>query len=149
MITWSEEKVIPVQIDKVWELFEDRNLQRIMPNVVDHKPLEIKEGVIGSTYEQKYREGKRVETYIVEYTEYENTDSKKHKKMEFTLGKAFEVEAAFTLIKVDENSTRFIYKGQNKGINFLGRVLLKIAGDKNNNKVVQDFMELVEKEALK
>jgi hypothetical protein len=67
----------------------------------------------------------------------------------FTLGKAFEIETAFTLIKLDESSTRFVYKGHNKGINFLGKVMLKIAGDKNNNKVVQDFMDKVEEEAMK
>jgi hypothetical protein len=148
MLTWNEERIIAVNIETVWELFEDEKLQRIMPNVVEHKLLEQKEGIVGSTYQQSYREGRRVETYIVEYKDYENKDSRKHLKFGFTLGKAFEIETAFTLVKIDEFTTRFIYTGQNKGINFLGKVMLKMAGDKNNNKVVQDFMDKVERESM-
>jgi hypothetical protein len=149
MIKWYEEKVIPVNIETIWTLFELENIQRIMPNVIENKVLERKEGVVGSKYQQKYKEGKRVETYIVEDLEYENTPAKKHKRIGFTLAKAFEIQTAFTLIKLNENETKFIYQGQNQGLNFLGKVLLKLGGEKNNNKVVIDFMELVEKEALK
>jgi hypothetical protein len=149
MLTWNEERVIAANIESVWELFDDKNLQRIMPNVVEHTPIEKKDGVVGSTYKQSYKEGRRIETYIVETLAYENTDAKKHLRIGFTLGKAFEIEAGFTLIKIDQTNTRFIYTGQNKGINFLGKVMLKIAGDKNNNKVIQDFMEKVDEEAMK
>jgi hypothetical protein len=149
MIKWHEEKIIPVNIETIWTLFELENIQRIMPNVIENKVLERKEGVVGTTYQQKYKEGKRVETYIVEDLEYENTPDKKHNKIGFTLAKSFEVQAAFTLIKLNENETKFIYQGENKGINFLGKVLLKMGGEKNNHKVVMDFMDLVEKEAFK
>ncbi len=149
MIKWNEEKVITVNIETIWTLFELENIQRIMPNVIENKVLERKEGVVGSKYQQKYKEGKRVETYIVEDLEYENTPEKKHNRIGFTLAKAFEIQAAFTLIKLNENETKFIYQGQNHGLKFLGKVLLKMGGEKNNNKVVTDFMELVEKEALK
>lgn len=149
MMKWSKERVIPVNIDTVWNLFELENIQRIMPNVVEHKLIEAKEGVVGSKYQQKYREGKRVETYIVEDLEYENTDTKKHKRIGFTLAKIFNIEAAFTLIKVDENHTRFIYQGHNEGANFVGRMMLKMSGQKENEKVVTGFMDLVEKEAIK
>ena len=149
MIKWHEERVIPVNIETVWQLFELENIQRIMPNVVENKVLEQREGVVGSTYQQKYKEGKRIETYIVEDLEYENTPEKKHNKIGFTLAKAFEIEAAFTLIKIDENQTRFIYQGENKGLNFLGKVLLKLGGEKNNQKVVTEFMDRVETEAMK
>lgn len=148
MIKWHEERIIPVNIEVIWRLFEIENLQRIMPNVIENKVLERKEGVVGTTYQQKYKEGKRVETYIVEDLEYENTPLKKHNKIGFTLAKAFQIEASFTLIKQSESETRFIYKGQNEGLNFLGKTLLKLGGQKNNQKVVVDFMDRVEKEAL-
>ncbi|MFG6497601.1 SRPBCC family protein [Fictibacillus sp. UD] len=148
MLTWKEEKTIPANIEKVWELFSDENLQRIMPNVVEHTPIEKKEGVVGSTYRQSYKEGRRIETYTVETLGYEDKENEKHLAIGFNLAKAFEIQTAFTLIKIDESKTRFIYEGSNKGINFLGKVMLKIAGDKNNNKVVQDFMDTVEKESL-
>ncbi|TMU85204.1 SRPBCC family protein [Bacillus sp. BHET2] len=149
MINWHEERIIPVNIETIWHLFEIENIQRIMPNVVENKVLEQKEGVVGSTYQQKYKEGKRIETYIVEDLEYENTPEKKHNKIGFTLAKAFEIETEFTFYKIDENQTRFIYKGENRGVNFLGKVLLKLGGEKNNNKVVTDFMDRVESEAMK
>ncbi|MBH0158915.1 SRPBCC family protein [Fictibacillus sp. 5RED26] len=148
MLTWKEERTIPVNIERVWVLFSDENIQRIMPNVVEHTPIEKKEGVVGTTYKQSYKEGRRVETYIVETLAYEDTVNRKHLEIGFSLAKAFEIQTAFTLIKMDENTTQFVYEGSNKGINFLGKVMLKIAGDKNNNKVVHDFMETVERESL-
>ena len=149
MIKWHEERIIPVNIETIWTLFQLENIQRIMPNVIENKVIEKKEGVVGSKYEQKYKEGKRIETYIVEDLEHENTPVKKHNKIGFTLAKAFQVEAAFTLVKVGEDETRFIYQGQNTGLNFLGKTLLKLGGEKNNKKVVTDFMDRVESEALK
>lgn len=148
MIKWHEERVIPVNIEVIWKLFELENIQRIMPNVIENKVLEQKEGMAGSKYQQKYREGKRIETYIVENLEYENTPQRKHNKIGFTLAKAFEIETSFTLVKMNEEETNFIYSGQNKGLNFLGKVLLKLGGEKNNNKVVSDFINRVENESL-
>ena len=149
MLTWKKEIVIPASIETVWQLFQLDQIQRIMPNVVEHKPLEIKEGVVGSTYLQTYQEGKRKETYIVTDLEYENTEQKKHSKIAFTLAKAFNIEASFTLIKIDDQSTRFIYSGKNEGTNFLWRMLTQLGGKKSNEKVVNDFVELVKAEAIR
>ncbi|MFJ5769586.1 SRPBCC family protein [Psychrobacillus sp. NPDC093180] len=149
MLTWHKETTIQAPIETIWNLFDLDNIQRIMPNIVEHKPLEIKEGVVGSTYQQTYREGKRTETYIVTDIEYENTTHKKHNKIEFTLAKLFKIQAGFTLIQIDEQTTRFIYTGQNEGINFIGRILSKMGSQKQNEKVVNDFVELVRTEALK
>lgn len=149
MIKWHEERIIPVNIETIWKLFQLENIQRIMPNVIENKVIEKKEGVVGSKYEQKYKEGKRIETYIVEDLEHENIPDKKHHKIGFTLAKAFQIEAAYTLIKIGDNETRFIYQGQNMGLNFLGKTLLKLGGEKNNKKVVIDFMDRVEEEALR
>ncbi|MBC1605708.1 SRPBCC family protein [Listeria rocourtiae] len=148
-VTWHEEMVIKANIEVIWNLFEPENLQRVMPQVVEHKVIEMKEGVVGSTYQQKYQEGKRVETYIVEDLEHEDTPERKHNTSGFLLAKAFKIETSITLEKIDENSTRFIYYGSNQGVNFLGKVLMKLSGSKNNDKVVEDFMKRVESEALK
>lgn len=149
MIRWKEERIIEANIEKVWDLFKEENMPRIMPKVIENKLVHKEEGVIGSKYQQKYKEGKRVETYIVETLDYENTENKKHKQIGFTLAKAFEINLSFTLEKIDENHTRFIYEGYNKGVNFVGKVMMKLGGSKNNDKVVQGFMERVEKESLK
>lgn len=50
---------------------------------------------------------------------------------------------------IPDTHTKFIYEGQNKGVNFVGRAMLKLGSDKSNNKVVQEFMQKVEQEALK
>jgi hypothetical protein len=65
------------------------------------------------------------------------------------LGKAFEITLTFALEKIDEGNTRFIYEGRNKGVNFVGRAMLKLGSEKANNQVVHDFMELVRQEAMK
>jgi hypothetical protein len=149
MIQWNEEIIIPTNIEKVWELFGDDQVQRIMPNVVERKPLEVKDGIVGSTYSETYQEGKRKESYTGTILAYQDTPTKKHKKTEFILAKAFKIGNSFTLEKVDEHNTRFIYGGKNEGINFLGRALLKLGSSKSNDKVVRDFLHLVKEEAIK
>ncbi|WP_342600174.1 SRPBCC family protein [Psychrobacillus sp. FSL H8-0483] len=149
MLTWNKEIIIEAPIETIWNLFELDQIQRIMPNIVEHKPLELKEGVVGSTYEQTYQEGKRTEKYIVTDTEYENTDQMKHKKIEFTLAKAFKIQTSFTLVKLDNQSTKFIYAGQNEGLNLMGKTFIKLGSSKKNDRVVEDFVEVVRTEALK
>lgn len=149
MIKWKEEAIIERNIDKVWSLFMDKNIHKIMDKVEDHVLIEKQENEVGAKYRQSYREGKRVETYIVETLAYEDLPEKKHKKISFVLGKAFEITFSFTLQKMDETHTKFIYEGQNNGVNFVGRAMLKLGSEKSNNKVVQEFMEKVNREALK
>lgn len=104
---------------------------------------------MGAKHLQSYREGKRLETYIVETLKYEDLEDKKQKQISFDLGKAFEITLTLTLLKIDDTHTKFIYEGQNKGVNFVGRAMLKLGSEKSNNKVVQEFMQKVEQEALK
>ncbi|WP_439649944.1 SRPBCC family protein [Cytobacillus pseudoceanisediminis] len=112
-------------------------------------PDRKREHEAGAKHRQTYREGKRQETYIVETLAYENAEDKKHKQIHFVLGKAFEITLAFTLVKIDDSHTRFIYEGENKGVNFVGRAMLKLGGDKNNLKVVEEFLQKVREEAFK
>jgi hypothetical protein len=149
MIQWKEETVIETNIEKVWELFLDKNIKKIMPKVEKHTLIEKQEWEVGAKHQQSYREGKRVETYIVETLAYEDHPDKKYKQIHFVLGKAFEITLAFTLIKVDDNQTQFIYEGQNKGVNFVGRAMLKLGSEKSNLKVVHEFLEKVRQEAEK
>ncbi|MFD2045418.1 SRPBCC family protein [Ornithinibacillus salinisoli] len=149
MIQWREEITIDENIEKIWDLFRDINIKRIMPKVEDHKLIEKEEHEIGAKHRQTYREGKRLETYIVETLAYEDEVERKKKQIRFVIGKAFEVNLTFTLLKMGETQTKFIYKGHNKGVNFVGRAMLKLASSKSNNAVVQEFMERVTEEALK
>lgn len=148
MIQWKEEIIIETNIEKVWSLFLDQNIKRIMPKVEEHILIEKREEEIGAKHQQKYREGKRVETYIVETLAYENGGDQKRKQIRFVLGKAFEITLMYTFLKIDENQTRFIYEGQNRGVNFVGRAMLKLGSEKSNNHVVQAFMQKVRQESL-
>ncbi|MDF2534927.1 MAG: hypothetical protein K0R18_1086 [Bacillales bacterium] len=148
MIQWREETIIEVNIEQVWELFLDKNIKKIMPKVEEHMLIEKTEGEVGAKHQQTYREGKRLETYIVETLAYENRPEKKLKKVSFLLGRAFEISFTFTLEKLDDQNTKFIYEGQNKGVNFIGRAMLKLGSEKSNNQVVQEFMEKVKQEAM-
>ncbi|WP_453996571.1 SRPBCC family protein [Bacillus nitroreducens] len=149
MIEWKEETTIKANIEKVWNLFSDKNIKKIMPKVEEHTLLEKTEGEVGAKHQQKYREGKRVETYIVETTQYEDTENKKKKQTSFVIGKAFEITTTFTLIKLGDSHTKFIYEGQNKGVNFVGRAMLKLSSKNANHDVVKEFMDRVRDEALK
>ena len=149
MMQWKEEITIEAPIEKVWALFSDQNIKRIMPNVEEHTLIEKTEGEVGAKHQQKYREGKRVETYIVETTAYEDREDKKLKSTSFVLGKAFEITTTFALYKIDETHTRFVYEGTNQGVNFVGRAMLKLGNAQNNNQVVHEFMEKVKQEAMK
>jgi hypothetical protein len=149
VILWKEEKVIPANIETVWSLFSDKNIKRIMPKVEEHILIEKSETQAGAKHQQTYREGKRLETYIVDTLIYKDREEEKKKQIQFVLGKAFEVTLTFTLIMVDDNHTRLIYEGANKGVNFVGRAMLKLAGKKSNHDVVMEFLERVQHEAIK
>lgn len=56
---------------------------------------------------------------------------------------------SFKILKISDTQTKFIYEGRNKGVNFVGRAMLKLGSEKSNNLVVQEFMQKVKEEALK
>jgi len=145
---WEEERLIDAPIETVWALFEEEQAQRIMPKVVENRWIDKKTGMTGSTYEQTYQEGKRKETYVVEVAEFENTDSRKKKRIQFQLARAFEMNLVFTMDKVNDRQTKFTYAGENRGINFVGRAMLKLGSGKSGNQVVIEFLDRVEQEAL-
>ena len=145
---WKEERQIDAPIDVLWALFEEEQATRIMPKVVENRWIDKKPEMTGSTYNQTYSEGKRQETYVVEITEFEDTVNRKHKRIQFQLARAFEMTLGFTLEKVSETQTTFIYSGSNRGINFVGRAMLKLGSGKNGNQVIHDFMERVNLQAM-
>lgn len=120
-----------------------------MPKVEEHTLIEKSETEVGAKHRQTYREGKRLETYTVDTLIYEDREEEKKKQIHFVLGKAFEVTLTFTLIKVDETHTNFIYEGENKGVNFIGRAMMKMASKKSNDDVVKEFLDRVHEEVMK
>lgn len=145
---WEKERVLEAPINIVWALFEEEQALRIMPKVVENKWIDKNPEMLGSTYEQTYREGKQQESYVVKIVEFEDTVNRKHKRIMFQLANAFEMNLAFTLEKVSEQQTKFIYSGSNIGINFVGRVMLKLGSGKKGEQVIYNFLDRVEQEAI-
>lgn len=65
------------------------------------------------------------------------------------LGKAFEISLTFTLLKNEQDATTLIYEGSNKGVNFIGRAMMKLSSQKGNDDVVKEFLQRVQTEAMK
>ena len=145
---WTEERLIDAPIEVVWSLFEEEHAKRIMPKVVENRWLEKKTEIKGSTYNQTYQEGKRKESYVVEIVEFDDTENRKQKHIQFQLARAFEMNLSFTMEKVSNHQTKFIYSGSNLGINFVGRAMLKLGSKVNGDHVIHEFMDRVEQEAL-
>ncbi|WP_233569534.1 SRPBCC family protein [Planomicrobium sp. Y74] len=144
----GKERIIHLNIEKVWSLFSDVNIQKIMPQVEKHELIEKTEQEVGAKHLQTYKEGKRTETYIVETLVYEDEPDKKYKQIFFVLGKAFEVDLCFSLLRLGENETKFTYSGCNQGLNFIDRAMMEMANNKSNLKTVEAFLDRVEQEAM-
>lgn len=149
MVKWKEEMVIEADIEKVWSLFRDDNVKKLMPKVEEHILLENDNDQLGAKHAQSYHEGNQLQTYIVETVGYVDTPDKKIKQTQFEMGQSFDVFYSFTLLKDGENRTKFIYEGSNKGKGLMGKAMLLTGSKKTRQQTVQTFTERVRDEALK
>jgi hypothetical protein len=145
MKVWTKEIRVEAPIDQVWGLLNGsiEDMQKIMPQVVDHQPVKVTNEGVGSIYRQKYKEGKRVEEYDVETLEFENTPNKKKLKIGFTLAKMFEITALYELTAINEQKTLFRYTCTNKPLKAFLKLFLFFASDK----IVVQFCDRVKKVA--
>ena len=141
MKQWSKEIEINAPIEDVWMLFNGslKEMQKIMPQVVENEPKKITDDKVGSIYSQKYREGKRVMEYEVETLEYQNTPKEKMMKAGFTLSNMFEITAKYELVKLENNKTYFKYTTTNNPLKWFIKPFLLFARDK----VVVEFVQRV------
>ena len=141
MKTWTKTININAPIEIVWKLLDGSlaDMQKIMPQVIENKPAKVTEEGVGSIYRQKYKEGKRIETYDVETLEYSNTPDKKILKVGFVLANLFEITAYYELNKINETETSFTYSVTNNALKWFVKLFLLFASDK----VVVQFLERV------
>lgn len=141
MKTWTKTININAPIENVWKLLDGSlaDMQKIMPQVIENKPVKVTEEVVGSIYRQKYKEGKRIETYDVETLEYSNTPDKKILKVGFVLANLFEITAYYELNKINETETSFTYSVTNNALKWFVKLFLLFASDK----VVVQFLDRV------
>jgi ligand-binding SRPBCC domain-containing protein len=145
MKQWTKEIEIDAPIEHVWKFFDGslENMQKIMPQFVENKPLTITDGMVGSVYSQKYKEGKRVMEYDVETLEYIDSANEKKMKIGFTLANMFDITARFELVKVNDQLTIFKYTATNRPLKWFVKLFSLFATDK----VVVEFVERVKKVA--
>lgn len=142
---WSTEIEINAPIEQVWKLFDGplENMQKIMPQVVENTPITIKDGMVGSVYLQKYKEGKRVMEYQVETLEYNNSPNEKKLKVGFTLANMFDITACYKLVKLNDHKTTLKYTTTNRPLKWFMKLFLLFSTDK----VVVEFVQRVKKVA--
>lgn len=145
MKKWTKEIEIKAPIDKVWGLLDGslEDMQKIMPQVVDHKPVKVTDEGVGSIYRQKYKEGNRIQEYDVETLEFLNTPDKKKIKVGFTLANMFEITALYELSQLNDHKTLFTYTCTNRPLKSFLKLFLFLASDK----IVVQFCERVKKVA--
>jgi ligand-binding SRPBCC domain-containing protein len=141
MKTWTKDIEIDASIEQVWKFLSGSldDMQKIMPQVVEHKPVKITEEGVGSVYRQKYKEGKRIEEYDVETLEFSNQPDQKKLKVGFTLANMFEITAFYELTKVNDHKTSFTYTVTNRPLKWFVKLFLLFATEK----VVVEFLERV------
>ncbi|MGE7879361.1 SRPBCC family protein [Peribacillus muralis] len=145
MKSWKKEIEINASIEHVWKYFDGsiENMQQIMPQVIEQKPVKVTEEVVGSIYRQKYREGKRTEEYDIETLVYTDEPDEKKLKVGFILAKMFDITALYELNKINDSRTSFTYTVTSRPLKWYLKLLLLFATDK----VVVEFLERVKKVA--
>ncbi len=80
---------------------------------------------------------------------YTNEPDFKQNTIGFTLAKIFKIEMTFTLKPLGPDRCLLIYTGKNEGANFVGKSLLSLGGERENEKIVHGLLQRVEEEAAK
>lgn len=149
MVSWKEEMVIDADIEKVWDLFQDRNIKKIFPKIEDHVLVEGNDDEAGAKHAQSYCQGKQLMTYVVETDVFEESPERKRRTTSFLMGGAISVVYTYTLEKIADGKTRFIYSGSNKGATASAKMMLLAGSKKARQTTIESFMERVRAEAVK
>jgi uncharacterized membrane protein len=145
MKQWSKEIDINAPIEQVWKYLDGslEEMQLIMPQVMDNRPIKVTDEKVGSIHRQTYKEGNRVQEYEVETLEYENNENDKRLKVGFSIANMFEITALYELKRLDDNKTKFTYTATNRALKWFVNIFLLFASEK----VVVQFLERVKKVA--
>jgi len=148
MKQWTKEIEIEAPIEQVWNFFNGslENMQKIMPQVVENKPITITDGMVGSVYLQKYKEGKRVMEYQIETLEYDDSPNEKKLKVGFTLANMFDITARYELVKLSDHRTSLTYTSTNRPLKWFMKLFLLFSTDKSAVEFLQRVKEVAESE---
>ena len=148
MKQWTREIEIDAPIEQLWSFLNGslENMQKIMPQVVENKPITITDGMVGSVYLQKYKEGKRVMEYQVETLEYDDLPNEKKLKVGFTLANMFDITASYKLVKLNDHRTSLTYTATNRPLKWFMKLFLLFSTDKDVVEFVQRVKKVAESE---
>lgn len=149
MVKWRQERTINEPIDKVWQLFSDKEIKRLFPKVEEHQLLEGEEDSVGAKHAQSYTEGKQLQHYMIETTVFDDTPERKVRETQFTMSQLFEVTYRYIVERVNNTTTRFIYEGRQKGVNLTAKTMLLTGSKARRQETINAFMHRVEVEARK
>ncbi|MCK1992181.1 SRPBCC family protein [Peribacillus muralis] len=149
MKKWTKAIEINAPIEHVWKYLDGsvENMQKIMPQVIEQKPVKITEEVVGSIYRQKFKEGKRTEEYDIETLEYTNEADEKKVKVGFILAKMFEITALYELNKINDTKTSLTYTVTTRPLKWYLKFLLIFATDKTVVEFLERFKKVAEAES--
>lgn len=139
---------IHTNIERVWRLFQDENIQKIMPKIEDHQVVEKRNNTKGAKHAQSYTEGNQLVTYIVETVDYVDEADRKLKHTHFQMSGTIEVEYIIRLEKVSNSTTKLIYEGSNKGMTLTAKLMLMAGSKTKRDETVKGFMDRVKREAM-
>ena len=139
---WTNNIIINTTIENVWTvLTTEEYSSQTMPNVVESKLIEDKGDV--KIYQDTYKEGNRAETYLLTLTTLSNTNTHKKQQFEFTIANMIATKGTYELEAIDENTTSFTYSGENKGANFIGKIMMTLAKLFASDKESREYTERV------
>ena len=139
---------IHANIERVWRLFQDENIQKIMPKIEDHEVVEKRNNTKGAKHAQSYTEGNQLVTYIVETVDYVDDEDRKLKHTRFQMSGTIEVEYMIRLEKISNSKTKMVYEGSNKGITLTAKLMLMSGSKTKRDETVKGFMDRVKREAM-
>ncbi len=149
LVKWKEEIIIKQPIEKVWQLFLDKNAKVLYPKLESHELFENKPDEIGAKHGQSFKQGNQLQTYIVETVAFDDSPTKKFRHNRFEMNGLFEINYLFTLDKKGEEETLFTYEGSQKGLTAAGKMMLLAGSRKGREQTIRDFMQRVQTKAEK
>lgn len=141
---WKDTIVIKANINRVWLILNDETyLKEIKPQIVQSILIPEKSQGNVKVYQETYQEGKRQETYELTLITNEDSEDLKKQSFNFIVANTIECTGNFSLKKVDEITTMFCYSDLNKGINLIGKTMLKISSKSSVENIIADFLNKV------
>ncbi|MED4532067.1 SRPBCC family protein [Metabacillus fastidiosus] len=112
MKKWKIDIEIDAPIEQVWKFFDGslEDMKKIVPILVEHRPIKITEEGVGSVYRRTNRYKGQLQEHDIETLEYVNETNKKKLKVNSIMENILDITNCYELNKIDHNKTLLKYK---------------------------------------